>query len=97
MTQFASSGQDTLPTAGSTGALVQLSTATAGEVKRGPNFSSSNRRASEPTPLSPLFFHNDDDDDDDHDDKHRTRRPPQLSAVETQREVKHLRGTAGNP
>lgn len=91
MIQFASSGRDTRPTAGSTGALVQLSTATAGEVEREPSASSSNRSAEGPTPLS-IYFHDDDNDDDD--DKHRTRGPPRLSAVETQQEAKHLQGNS---
>lgn len=48
VTQFASSGRDTLSTAGATGALVQLSTATAGEVEREPKLEliqSQSRRA----------------------------------------------------
>lgn len=42
-------------TAGSTGALVQLSTATAGKVKRGPSFMSSNGRSTQPIPLSEIY------------------------------------------
>lgn len=42
-------------TAGSTGALVQLSTATAGKVEKGPNFMSSNGSAPQPIPVSEIY------------------------------------------
>lgn len=42
-------------TAGSTGALVQLSTATAGKVNKGPNFMSSNGKAPQPIPATEIY------------------------------------------
>lgn len=51
VTQFCKFKSGHTSAAGSTGALVQLSTATAGKVEGGPNFMSSSGRASQPTPV----------------------------------------------